>query len=106
MKSTPVVNMKPAYLLFSAMAACLWLRETNKHTNKKEFRFSITSEWLNLDGKSLSQRHFAARVTAGSTALTKHLMKQNTFSRTWLGHAEVQRNSGREVAFGRKRDLL
>lgn len=25
-----------AYLLFSAIAACLWLRETNKHRNKED----------------------------------------------------------------------
>ena len=37
-------KLEGVYLLFSAMAACLWLRETNKHANKEGFCFSVTAK--------------------------------------------------------------
>lgn len=40
------INKNKVYLLFSAMAACLWLRKTNKHTHKEECGFSGVSEQL------------------------------------------------------------
>lgn len=65
----PGIHRQGVYLLFSAMAACLWLRETNKHRNKEEFGFNVISERLTLTAFHCLRESWLLG-TLGSTAST------------------------------------
>lgn len=65
----PGINKNKVYLLFSAMAACLWLRETNKHTNKEERGVSGISEQLTLTVSRCPRYILLFNKAGGSTGL-------------------------------------
>ena len=66
----PGINRQGIYLLFSAMAACLWLTETNKHRNKEEFGFNVISEQLTLTAFHCLRESRLFNRVLGSTAFT------------------------------------